>query len=169
MQCGISQCFFDMLGEIFAGRRQPVDCAGQSLHRSELRLMQLIGEAPQLNVSELSERAGVTKSAVTQMSGKLCEKGLIDARKNPHNKKEKYFCLTQSGRSALDAYENANRRAAAGMREYLCALSADEKKTIMDFMKTAREYMPSFSFSCRCEEGGGASCLSAGEGRKNDA
>ena len=115
MQCGISQCFFDMLGEIFAGQRQPVDCAGQSLHRSELRLMQLIGEAPQLNVSELSERAGVTKSAVTQMSGKLCEKGLIDARKTPHNKKEKYFCLTKSGRSALDAYENANRRVSTGL------------------------------------------------------
>lgn len=69
---------------------------------------------------------------------KLCEKGLIETYKSPHNKKEKYFRLTPEGEEAKRQYEELNRKAAANMRAYLCALSIDEKKTIMDFMQKQR-------------------------------
>lgn len=171
MQCEISKNFFDMVSEIYAEQKQPVDCGGKfMLYRSEINLLRLIGSCPDSNVSELSARSGVTKSAVTQISVKLSEKGLIETYKSPHNKKEKYFRLTAEGIEAKKHYEELNARAAAGMREYLCALSIEEKKTIMRFIQKAKEYMPVSSFSCSCEGQNGVPCLAGGTERsKTDA
>lgn len=162
MQCEISKNFFDMLGEIFAEQKQPLDCGGKfTLYRSEINLLELIGNCPESNVSGLSAKSGVTKSAVTQISVKLCEKGLIETYKSPHNKKEKYFRLTPAGNEAKKLYEDMNKQAASNMRAYLCALSMGEKKTIMDFIQKAKEYMPACSFSCSCETENYAPCLAA--------
>lgn len=170
MQCEISKRFFDMLGEIAAEQKQPLNCGGQLLHRSEINLLQLIESCPDSNVSALSEKSGVTKSAVTQISVKLCEKGLIETYKNPHNKKEKYFRLTQMGKNAKKQYEELNKSASMKMRGYLCALSTEEKKTIMEFIQKAKEYMPLCSFNCYGAEINEAPCLAAlEEGRKTDA
>lgn len=166
MQCEISRNFFDMLGEIFAEQKQPLDCGDNlKLYRSEINLLELIGSCPESNVSELSAKSGVTKSAVTQISVKLCEKGLIETYKSPHNKKEKYFRLTADGENAKKQYEDMNKQAAAKMRAYLCALSVNEKKTIMDFIKKAKEYMPVCSFNCSCGEENSTPCLAAEEKR----
>lgn len=170
MKCEISKQFFDMLGEIAAEQKQPLDCGGVLLHRSEINLMQLIESCPDANVSALSEKSGVTKSAVTQISVKLCEKGLIETYKNPHNKKEKYFSLTDKGRQAKESYEELNKDASMQMRGYLCALSAQEKRTIMEFIRKAKEYMPLCSFNCSCGKINEAPCLAAlEEGRKTNA
>lgn len=170
MQCEISKRFFDMLGEIAAEQKQPLNCGGQLLHRSEINLLQLIESCPDSNVSALSEKSGVTKSAVTQISVKLCEKGLIETYKNPHNKKEKYFRLTNMGKNAKKQYEELNKNASMKMRGYLCALSTEEKKTIMEFIQKAKEYMPLCSFNCYGEEINKAPCLAAlEEGRKTNA
>lgn len=170
MQCEISKQFFDMLGEIAAGQKQPLDCGGQLLHRSEINMLELIESSPNANVSALSEKSGTTKSAVTQISVRLCEKGLIETYKNPHNKKEKYFRLTENGTQAKKRYEELNTNAAAKMRGYLCSLSAEEKLTIMRFIQKSKEYMPLCSFSCSCAQSDGGSCVeSRAEGRKTNA
>ena len=164
MQCEISRNFFDMVDEIFEEQKQPVDCGGKfRLYRSEINLLELIGSCPDANVSELSARSAVTKSAVTQISVKLCEKGLIETYKSPHNKKEKYFRLTPAGLEAKAQYEEMNKQAAAKMRSYLCALSIEEKKTIMDFIRAAKEYMPAYSFACSHADDQKAPCLAAHE------
>lgn len=164
MQCEISRNFFDMVSEIYAEQKQPLDCGGKfMLYRSEINMLELIGNFPQLNVSELSAKSSVTKSAVTQISVKLCEKGLIETYKSPHNKKEKYFRLTPAGEEAKRLYEDMNKQAAAKMRAYLCGLSADKKQTIMDFIKKAKEYMPACTFNCACGGEDNAPCLSAAE------
>lgn len=168
MQCEISKSFFDMVNEIYAEQKQPVDCGGSfMLYRSEINLLMLIGSCPDSNVSELSASSGVTKSAVTQISVKLSEKGLIETYKSPHNKKEKYFRLTAKGADAKRRCEALNAAAAEDMRKYLCALSMEEKETIMRFIRKAKECMPVSSFSCAHESRNGAPCLTGVKGRSN--
>ncbi len=149
MQCEISRQFFDMLGEISAGQKIPREFdGGLVLYRSELNLLQLIDDYPEFNVSELSAKSGVTKSAVTQMSIKLLEKGLIEKYKSPHNKKEKYFRLTPLGKTVRAQGDEETKAASEQMRKYLCSLSIEEKKTIIEFIKNAKNFMPSYSFNC---------------------
>lgn len=152
MQCEIVRKFFDLLSVIHAQNRLPTAYAGeQPLSNGELELLIRISEHPELNVSDLSRKTGVTKSAVTQMSAKLLEKELIEKYSLAQNRKEKYFRLSPGGQAVLDAHREAHKAASQEMQAYLCALDCGEKQTILTFMGKLEEYMPLCALPCRCE------------------
>lgn len=153
MQCEIARQFFEMLTALSARRRIPRDCAaGQPLFQAELLLLETIDAYPAANASALSARCGVSKSAVTQMSARLVEKGLAAVYQSAANKKEKYFRLTPAGREALAEYARQNEAAADELRRYLCSLSAGEKRTILQFISKMKSCMPVCAFPCSCGE-----------------
>ncbi|PWL70769.1 MAG: hypothetical protein DBY25_07555 [Clostridiales bacterium] len=151
MQCEIARQFFEMLSAIAAEQKIPREyCGGYVLYRAEINLLEKIEEYPESNVSMLSVKSGVTKSAVTQMSIKLLEKGLIERYQSPKNKKEKYFRLTPAGQEARKGHAEYNQKAADQIRSYLCSLNSEEKRTILGFMEVMRQYMPLCTFPCQC-------------------
>lgn len=151
MQCEIARRFFEMLAAITTEQKIPREyCGGQVLYPSEMELLARIDENPACNISVLSAKSGVTKSAVTQMSAKLLEKGLIERYQSPKNKKEKFFRLTSIGRQARQGHIEYNQAAAEGLRQYLCSLTEGEKRTILVFMEEMKRYMPVCAFPCRC-------------------
>lgn len=115
MQCEIARQFFDMLTALSAQQRIPREySAGQTLYQAELLLLEKIDAYPEANASALSARCGVTKSAVTQMSGRLVEKGLAAAYRCGANKKEKYLRLTSEGRRGSRGIHAAERGGRGG-------------------------------------------------------
>lgn len=150
MQCEISRQFFELLDGIVAGQRVPLECEGQLLYRAELELLEQIQNYPDSNISLLSARAGITKSAVTQTSVKLLEKGLIEKYQSPQNKKERYFRLTPAGQETRRRYTDSNRETADTLRSYLCSLTAEEKKVIFQFMEMMKRCLPLYAFPCQC-------------------
>ena len=95
MQCEMARQFFDMLTVITAKQKIPKEYADrQVLYNAEIELLEKIYQYPEANISILSVKLGVTKSAVTQISIKLLDKGLIEKFQDSKNKKEKYFRLT---------------------------------------------------------------------------
>lgn len=162
MLCEISKKFFEMLTAITSEQKIPVEYSeGLLLYHAETDLLQMIGENPGANVSLLSEKLGVTKSAVTQMSARLTEKGLIEKYMVDANRKERYFKLTTSGESVRKLHEEYHRDASARLRNYLCSLSPEEKITITGFMEAMKTYMPVCAFPCVCQNGK-TPCLSRG-------
>lgn len=163
MQCEIAKRFFEMLAAVSAEQKTPVEYGdGQALYRAEISLLEKIDEYPAANVSALSARSGVTKSAVTQMSAKLTEKGLIEPYQTPGNKKERYFRLTEAGRKARSAWAESNRAAAEEMRGYLCAMDPADKRAVLQFIERMRRYLPVCGFACQCE-GQGNPCHQTAE------
>ena len=69
----------------------------------------------------------MTKSAVTQMSIKLLDKGLIEKFQDSKNKKEKYFRLTNEGKKARETYMAHHDQALNEMRAYLCSLNENDE------------------------------------------
>ncbi|MDF2935735.1 MAG: transcriptional regulator, MarR family [Paenibacillaceae bacterium] len=57
-----------------------------------------IGNHADSNVTKLAESFYMTRSAISKITKKLMEKGLIDSYQKPENKKEIYFRLTEQGR-----------------------------------------------------------------------
>ena len=159
MQCEIARQFFELMSLIASVQKVPREYGETPLYHAELVLLDQIGESPGSNVSALSARCGVTKSAVTQLGGRLMEKGLIERYQSPQNKKERFFRLTGAGEQVLRAYAEENRRAAEAMQRYLCGLSAGEKETLLRFMEMMKTYIPVGAFPCRCQTGGSACCL----------
>ncbi len=155
MQCEFARQFFEMLAAVTAVQKAPrTYCGGQTLYHAEIDLLKKIDENPTANVSMLSEKSGVTKSAVTQMSGKLLNKGFIEQYQDPKNKKEKYFRLTQEGQQVCREHAECNKNAAGEMCSYLSSLSERDKNTILEFMKRMTQYMPICSFLCECDQKG---------------
>lgn len=151
MQCEIARQFFEMLHVITAEQKIPREYCGEHvLYRAEIELLNKIDENPAANVSTLSGKCGVTRSAVTQMSARLLEKGLVERYQSMSNKKEKYFRLTNMGRRVREEHDEYNKIAADKLRHYLCSLGENDKRAIVLFMEMMKQYVPLCSFPCGC-------------------
>ena len=166
MQCEMARQFFDMLTVITAKQKIPKEYAdGQVLYNAEIELLEKIYQYPEANISILSVKLGVTKSAVTQMSIKLLDKELIEKFQDSKNKKEKYFRLTNEGKKARETYMAHHDQALNEMRAYLCSLNENDKNTILTFMKMMKQYMPVYTFPCQCGTNQKSCCLVAEDKR----
>ncbi|MDO7905672.1 MarR family transcriptional regulator [Paenibacillus sp. JX-17] len=64
---------------------------------SEVHCIEYIGRNADSNVTKLAEAFYMTRSAISKLTKKLIEKGLIESYQKPDNKKEIYFRLTEQG------------------------------------------------------------------------
>ncbi len=150
MQCEIARKFFEMMTAIISEQKMPREYpGGQILYHAEIDLLEKINESPDSNVSMLSEKSHVTKSAITQISGKLLDKGLIEKYQDPKNKKEKYYRLTEAGQKVRKTHAEFHKAASDNIRNYLCSLEPHEKRTILNFMEVMKQYMPVCAFPCQ--------------------
>ncbi|MBI9113127.1 MarR family winged helix-turn-helix transcriptional regulator [Maridesulfovibrio ferrireducens] len=80
------------------------------LSPSEVHSIQTIGNNKGININTLGQLMGITRSAASQMVGKLMKKGLIEKRSATNNKKETLAFLTDSGWEAFKIHEEFHER-----------------------------------------------------------
>ncbi len=77
--------------------KQPRDFGtGSKLHLTELQTVSMIGENPEVNMTQLADLMGVTRGAISQTVRKLVSKKLV-SRTNVRNQKEINLRLTDLG------------------------------------------------------------------------
>jgi DNA-binding MarR family transcriptional regulator len=76
---------------------------------SEIHCIEYIGENEDSNVTKLAESFYMTRSAISKITKKLIEKGLIHSYQKPDNKKEIYFRLTEQGEAIYKIHEELHR------------------------------------------------------------
>jgi DNA-binding MarR family transcriptional regulator len=70
------------------------------LHHAEVHLLEAIQAQEGANVGELARHLGMTSGAISQITKKLLDKGLIEAYKKPGNRKEVFsHHITQNSNS----------------------------------------------------------------------
>ncbi|MBN1195419.1 MAG: MarR family transcriptional regulator [Methanomicrobiaceae archaeon] len=77
----------------------------QLLHPSEIHTLQALGLNPDINVTTLGTRMGVSRGAASQIVSRLAGKGLIEKYRLPDNEKEVRLRLTPEGRIAFHRHE----------------------------------------------------------------
>ncbi len=92
---------------------------GVELTPKEIHFLTAIGENEGINVKELGDHFGVTKSASSQMVSKLQRSGYVDKRKSPHNNKEVRLFFTGPGREIFNGLVRMRREQ---MEDLLCRL-----------------------------------------------
>ena len=91
--------------------KHPVDMGyGDVLSASEIHLIDIAGRFPQVKLSEIAIRLGITKGAVTQMVQKLEEKGYVKRVRSTENKKTVYLDLTSKGMQAFRWHTDLHSR-----------------------------------------------------------
>lgn len=76
---------------------------------SEIHCIEYIGKSEDSNVTKLAETFYMTRSAISKITKKLIEKGLIDSYQKPDNKKEIYFRLTEQGNAIYKVHEKLHK------------------------------------------------------------
>lgn len=110
-------------------------CPGVSLYPNEIHTVEYIAESSTTNMTDIANRMGITKGAVTKMVAKLEEQGLLVRYKYRPSQKEIYVHLTELGVRAYEGHKAYH----AAMRQQLSSsfdgLDRDHQQTILDFLE----------------------------------
>jgi DNA-binding MarR family transcriptional regulator len=71
---------------------------------AEIHTIDCIGRNSGINVTNLAEKLGITKGAVSQMVNKLKKRGLVTKLKDSENDKEVVLLLSKKGKIAFDGH-----------------------------------------------------------------
>ena len=78
---------------------------GELLYASEMNIIETLGYNQGINVTDLAEKLGVTKGAISQVIKKLEKKNLVSRFREPGNNREVLLKLTIKGEIAFHQHE----------------------------------------------------------------
>ncbi len=76
---------------------------------SEVHCIEYIGRNADSNVAKLAESFFMTTGAMSKMTKKLIERGVIESYQKPENKKEVYYRLTDQGKAIYNIHEKLHQ------------------------------------------------------------
>ncbi|PHG55013.1 MarR family transcriptional regulator [Bacillus wiedmannii] len=76
---------------------------------SEVHCIEYIENNADSNVTQLAEAFYVTRGAISRMTKKLIQKGLVESYQKSENKKEIYFRLTEQGKEIYKIHEELHK------------------------------------------------------------
>lgn len=126
---------------IFLEKRSVFQMGGLKLHPSEIHLMLVIDEQPDLSAGEMAQRLGVSNGAVSQTLARLERKGVIKKVKDPSLKNRVTAIFTESGRTAIRRFEEERASASRSFAEYLAGLSEQEAVVIDGLISHMEEFL----------------------------
>lgn len=98
----------------------------EKLYLAEIHIIQAIGRKEEETVTGLSSSFGITKGAVSQIVGKLTQKGYLIKKRNPTNGKVVFLSLSEKGLITFQKHEILHDQTDKELSEFLGVLSDDE-------------------------------------------
>lgn len=80
------------------------------LSKAEIHTIAAVGNHPNINITSLAERLGITKGAASQMIYKLVDKGVVEKKVSPDSDTEVVLNLTENGMINYKAHEEYHRQ-----------------------------------------------------------
>ena len=97
-----------------------------SLYPSELKALDMIGQFSGINLTQLANKLGISKSAISKCTSKLLEKELIGKEKSPVNVREVVFTLTPDGQTFFNQLETVHSERFEPFNKTLDGFTANE-------------------------------------------
>jgi DNA-binding MarR family transcriptional regulator len=104
------------------------------LHHAEAHLLEAIKAQEGANVGELAQHLGMTSGAVSQVTKKLLDKGLIEAYKKPGNRREVFSRLTSLGERVCEGHQKHHENMVSVLHEFMNRLDKKETQAVFDFL-----------------------------------
>ncbi len=108
---------------------------------SETHCIDAIGRLELPNVTRVAGYMGMTRGAISKMTKKLLEKGLIEKYTLETNRKEIYFRLTEQGRLLFEEHDKRHKLWEKRDMEFLSRYSEEEIGTVRRFMEEFNAYL----------------------------
>ncbi|OPJ60198.1 MarR family winged helix-turn-helix transcriptional regulator [Clostridium oryzae] len=107
----------------------------ETLHLSEIHLIEFIGDNEKLSVSEIARKKSVTKGAISKTLIRLEDKKLIVKALNPENKSQTIVSLTKKGWIAYSEHKKYHENINKTIFSCVQGKSEQDIKTIYYFLE----------------------------------
>jgi DNA-binding MarR family transcriptional regulator len=136
----LSEAWIRVINKMDANEKCPRDFgSGDLLHCSEIHTIMAIGKNPDVNITTLSRLLGISKSAISQMIGKLSRKNLVEKHRDPGNDKEILVHLSPQGTIVYFGHEQHHAKTFARMQRQLGDLTCEQYALILRFLSAIEE------------------------------
>ena len=122
-----------------------LNAEGRKLYPTEIHLLLAIEAGRHGNVTQMAERMGVTKGAVSQTLSRLERKGMLIKSRDPASKNELNLTLTPVGKHASKRAREATGHIQKQYSEFLEELDDTEKVVIRRFLSTMNDIFKGLS------------------------
>jgi len=119
------------------------------LYRSEMFLLELIGDQEGISVTESAAQLGITKGAVSQTLKKLDAKGLVEKRTDPGQPLKACLYLTNKGKIAYYAHKHWHDTMDGGFRDYFQGLSPEQFGFLDEFLDQLNAFLDQWEESLK--------------------
>ncbi|MCU5709245.1 MarR family transcriptional regulator [Bacillus cereus] len=102
---------------------------------SEVHCIEYIENNADSNVTQLAEAFYVTRGAISRMTKKLIQKGLVESYQKSENKKEIYFRLTEQGKEIYKIHENLHKEFQERDKSVFEQVTEEEFNSIISFVE----------------------------------
>ena len=106
------------------------------LYEAEIHMIMHIKDNPDLHLSAIAEKIGVTRGAVSQIVMKLERKGMISKSKSPQNRSMTMLHLTPQGETAYLEHKRFHREFDLKIAELLKDATAEEQTFLRNFLES---------------------------------
>ncbi|AGE78260.1 TPA: MarR family transcriptional regulator [Bacillus thuringiensis] len=102
---------------------------------SEVHCIEYIENNADSNVTQLAEAFYVTRGAISRMTKKLIQKGLVESYQKSENKKEIYFKLTEQGKEIYKIHEDLHKEFQERDKAVFEQVTEEEFDSIISFVE----------------------------------
>lgn len=107
------------------------------IYRSEIHVIQLIGDSEAPYISQISKMIGITKATVSQIIKRLEKKGLATKYVDEENNTRLRVQLTKKGRRAYQAHVRFHEAQHQEMESFIASLSEVQHGVVEAFLEHA--------------------------------
>ena len=117
----------------------------EKLYSREIHTIQAIGNYPDINVTDLASKLGVTKGTVSPIVTKLAKKKLVLKFKGGNNNKEVLLRLTPKGEVAYHAHEMFERQFLSRLFEVFEKATPENIAFLKEFLQVSNKILDEVS------------------------
>ncbi|MDR0199981.1 MAG: MarR family transcriptional regulator [Streptococcaceae bacterium] len=138
--------YLALFGEIFEQKsfldRPLYEAALTGFSDSEIDVVNALAKTERdMNVTRLAAKLYLTRSAITKITRKLLQKGILTSYQLPDNKKEIYFRLSQAGNHLSQVHDSVEASLLKRDDTVFETMSEKEFKTLMTFGKSYKQHL----------------------------
>lgn len=127
--------FRDLYNKMVSLNKDKMEDALRGYKSSEVHCVEYIGKNADSNVTKLAESFYMTRGAISKITKKLIEKGLIESYQKPENKKEIYFRLTEQGEVIYNIHEGLHREFQERDKTVFEQVTEEQFDTMLSFVE----------------------------------
>ena len=108
---------------------------------SEVHCIEYIGRNDDSNVTKLAESFYMTRGAISKITQKLINKGIIESYQKPENKKEIYFRLTEQGKVVNKVHDELHKEFQERDKAVFEQITEEQIDSMLSFMEKYRRHL----------------------------